>query len=523
MEIIVWDAVDCVGGNKVQISADGTTFLLDFGLNYNRYNLYFREFLTPRVRRGIYDHIMLNLLPPLRNLYREDLFPADLQEGEFLANPSPSALLLSHPHLDHCAQVFALREDIPIYTSLQTAITLKAMQDCGSASEVTYISKRLFAKDDSRVLEADRGAPYKGRQYFLVDSSPNEEVQNFWAMPPSPPVANSRRRPLEALPLGISEGKIGNLPLLSYPIDHSVFGATAYAVQTSQGWIVYTGDIRLHGAQGPLSQRFVESASRLKPFLLIIEGTRVGQRGQEESKEEAVYQRCLEASKRAENLIIADFAPRNVERLITFLDIARELNRELVILPRDAYLLHALWLSTPERIPFLKEEPLRILNLLRLEIKKWESDFLYPLYREKYVSIEEISLKQGEFILCLSLPDMTNLLDIKPEAKSLYIYSLSEAYNEEYVYDVKRLLEWLKLWEIQPIGISVDGQGNPIFTSGFHSSGHASEEEIFQMIREISPKYLLPLHTEHPERFAEEFRGTSLRVLLPKRGEVMNI
>ena len=58
-----------------------------------------------------------------------------------------------------------------------------------------------------------------------------------------------------------------------FPVDHSIYGAAAYAVETSRGWIVYTGDLRLHGKQGHLTKKFIEEARELKPEILICEGT----------------------------------------------------------------------------------------------------------------------------------------------------------------------------------------------------------------------------------------------------------
>ena len=34
-----------------------------------------------------------------------------------------------------------------------------------------------------------------------------------------------------------------------------------------------------------------------------------------------------------------------------------------------------------------------------------------------------------------------------------------------------------------------------------HASGHASGDEIKEMIKEINPTILIPIHTEHPEFF----------------------
>ena len=36
-----------------------------------------------------------------------------------------------------------------------------------------------------------------------------------------------------------------------------------------------------------------------------------------------------------------------------------------------------------------------------------------------------------------------------------------------------------------------------------HASGHASGDEILVMIKEINPKELITIHTEHPELFKE--------------------
>ena len=34
-----------------------------------------------------------------------------------------------------------------------------------------------------------------------------------------------------------------------------------------------------------------------------------------------------------------------------------------------------------------------------------------------------------------------------------------------------------------------------------HASGHASMDEIFQIVRQVSPKTLIPVHTQHPDMF----------------------
>jgi len=41
--------------------------------------------------------------------------------------------------------------------------------------------------------------------------------------------------------------------------------------------------------------------------------------------------------------------------------------------------------------------------------------------------------------------------------------------------------------------------------TGYHCSGHATAEELEEMVREIAPEMLVPVHTENPLWFREKF------------------
>ena len=43
-----------------------------------------------------------------------------------------------------------------------------------------------------------------------------------------------------------------------------------------------------------------------------------------------------------------------------------------------------------------------------------------------------------------------------------------------------------------------------------HVSGHGSTEQIQQIISESNPKNIIPIHTEHPEIFTENFKHVTL-------------
>jgi ribonuclease J len=150
--------------------------------------------------------------------------------------------------------------------------------------------------------------------------------------------------------------------------------------------------------------------------------------------------------------------------------------------------------------------------------RKWEADLVVPLAGDRYVTHEAIRREPGRFILSFSFFDMNHLLDIRP-AGGRYLYSSCEPFNEEMEIDFRRLWEWLQFFGIEPRGFSMGkndaGDVVPVMDRHYHASGHASGADVAWAIDEIDPEVIIPVHTEHPEWFVENFDG----VLVPVEGE----
>ena len=64
----------------------------------------------------------------------------------------------------------------------------------------------------------------------------------------------------------------------------------------------------------------------------------------------------------------------------------------------------------------------------------------------------------------------------------------------------------------------------PRFTGGLHASGHASKEELVDIIERIRPEYLVPVHTENPEYFLENVTCVpEKKILIANSGEKLMI
>jgi ribonuclease J len=146
--------------------------------------------------------------------------------------------------------------------------------------------------------------------------------------------------------------------------------------------------------------------------------------GQDDSVEE-VQRNCLESTMEEKGLVIADFSPRNFERLDTFRDVARETGRQLVVLAKDAYFLDAI--ENVDSINRMKD--LLIYKDLKVKSQSFESE-VFGRHGDRLVDPSEIAGSPESYIVCFSFWDMSRLLDIRPDGGT-YIYSSSEAYTEE--------------------------------------------------------------------------------------------
>ncbi|MFX0025733.1 MAG: MBL fold metallo-hydrolase [Candidatus Hermodarchaeota archaeon] len=493
--ITIYDGTKTIGGNKIYLREKNHGLFLDFGMNFKKYRDYFQQYLQERYSRGIYDLIQLKLIPKLKN-YRRDLIPSDLDISSF-PSLDIDAVLLSHSHMDHFGNISLLDEEIPIVASPTSIVLLKAIRDCSIATlnnEIAYFTKKIQA-EDGRILKTDKNSIYCRKFFSTNDFSPN--LDDFLSI-------RFRKKEIEKGDLCALNEFSTPFEIKAFEVDHSIYGATAYII-SGENTVAYSGDFRLHGKKSELSENFIKSAKNAS--ILIIEGTRATKKDFNEP-EEIIYQNCLKLVEISKDLVIADFTARNFERLESFQEIAKKVGRRLIITTKDAYLLKAL-----EKVDGInRTKDMLIYKMLKVRPKRWE-DFLFKSESDiNLIDPMEISKNPEQYLLCFSFFDVKNLLDIKP-IKGTYIYSSSEAFEEESEFDFIRLNNWLKHFGFEIHGFEIieqKGKLKPDFVRGYHASGHLSQNEIRWAIERIDPDVIIPVHTENPQWFGEKFENAVL-------------
>ena len=374
------------------------------------------------------------MLPKLQGLYK-------FEESE----PSIQGVFLSHSHGDHSACISFLNRKIPVYCGETTATIIRALYETRTKS-----------------LEAD----ISGLRFETFRTG--------------------------------SKIRLGSIEVEPIHVDHSVPAAYGFIVHTSEGTLVYTGDLRVHGPKSRMTDDFIERARQAKADALLAEGTNlIGATLTTEAEVQSKISSIIQASSK---LVLADFSNVDVDRFRTFYNVAKENGRTLAISLRQAHLLSKLAAEGRIDIPDVAhDENVVVYQRSKKRYYEWEKSVLSF---QNVVEASDIKNMQSKTVLVSSASSFKELVDIRPEPGSCFILSISEPFNEEQEFEFERVVNWL------------DHFGLPMYH--VHCSGHIMPDQLKSAIARISPKTVYPIHTDHPELYAKFISGVA-SVTVPQK------
>jgi len=441
-----------IGGNKILLEDGGVRVWFDFGQSFNMGCDFFTGWLQPRSQSGLVDYFEFDLLPRLEGLYAEHMLH-DAQLG--YEDPMFDGIFLSHAHFDHVNHISFIDPLIPVWCGSGTKLFLEAAEETSGFTNYGERDYRTFRTGD-RI-------------------------------------------------------KIGHLEVEPFHVDHSIPGAYGFIAHTSAGAVVYTGDLRAHGPKHEMTDEFIKAACEARPIALVSEGTRMAFEERRMNLTEAKVlegvDRIIKEAERKGKSVFYTHNLRNTDRFRTFYTAAESHGRRVVVSPRLAYLLWKLVNDEHLDLP----DPVTDENIMvyyrrkrsgdyrEKDYYRWERPFL-----EKIVTAEYIRNHPTEFVMDLDFNCLTEMIDIRPERGSHFIYSMSEPFTEDDIED-RVLHNWL------------DHFG--LCYHQLHASGHMGRTELEEAIRAIDPRKLFPVHTENPQMFKSFFHNS----VPPMKGETYMI
>jgi len=464
--------INDIGGNKFLIENKGTKILMDFGMSFSHEGKFFSEFMNARISNVLTDMFELGILPKIKGLYRRDYAKhVDFGGDE---DTEIDGVLLTHAHVDHCAYIPYLREDIPIYCSEESKLIMQNFDDTGSDQYLTL-------KEKFQVYENNRGE---------ISRAMGDKVE----IP----------RTIETFESG-KEFSIDSMRINPLPVDHSIPGVHGFIVHTSEGTIGNTADLRLHGRRKKDTEKFVEKCGEASLDYLLCEGTRVD--AIPSQTEYDVETSVIDIVNNTKGLAICGYPIRDLDRLLSFYLAAKQSNRDLVIDMKQAYLLKLFNESTnlQGQYPSPTDKNIKIYiprgswGLLDKDLEKFSKRQLYMDYRtwqrefldySNIVDYRDVKQKQKDFIFFCSDFKLQDLIDIKPDAGATYIRSLTEPFDLEMELKEEQVRNWFEHFGI----LKRDEDWHQI-----HVSGHGDGEQIKYIIDNSNAKTLIPIHTKKPE------------------------
>jgi ribonuclease J len=260
-----------------------------------------------------------------------------------------------------------------------------------------------------------------------------------------------------------------------------------------------------------MTQEFLESAEYSEPVAMICEGTRMVRKGKrrhlsESSVEKGIIDVCKKADQDSK-AVLYTHPGRDMDRFRTFHKVAEACGRVIVITPKTAHLLHRLIEDEHLDLPNpLTDDLIRVYYKLKRSCTFSEKDYFVweRPYLDKIITAKELKERNTDYIINLDFYSFTELISIRPETGSHFIYSMSEPFTEEDLED-EVLHNWLNHFGL--------------IYHQLHASGHLSRKELGEALIQVKPKNVYPVHTEHPELFFEQYD----RVIIPELNSTYSI
>jgi len=390
-------------------------------------------------------------------------------------------VFITHYHEDHVGDYKKVSDGVPIYIG-------------EAAKEIFFhlketIHKIQKNKIQNKKLEDDEEYITDDEEYVTDDDL--KKIKNFETFSDGEPIIIEDDNCCDSIKV---------TPLM---IDHSAYDAYMFLVECDGKRVLHTGDFRMHGHLGSKISNVLRKYAQYID-VLICEGTMFSRNNEYIMTEEELGRKASELLKDNKNVFVF-CSSTNIDRILTF--------------------HNAVPINTPKKLICDKYQH-TILKIVKDSAKNHIFEFKLEDNNDKHKKIYVIDAddrrnagllkdmkKDHGFCMLIRSNELCKKI-IEKFPNSLLIYSMWDGYLEMDTEKMPKkykkysdMVEFAKSKEVQIIRL--------------HTSGHATIDAIRKVCEITTPEYIIPIHTNSPERFKKLELDCQVKIL--KDGEYLEI
>ncbi len=293
--------------------------------------------------------------------------------------------------------------------------------------------------------------------------------------------------------------EIGDFKITPYLVDHSAPDSYAFLIESDGQKVLYSGDFRANGRKSKLFDRMIKDKNLQNVDILFMEGTRLKRNDKDLINEQSVEDKIYKTIKEKNQISFIICSSQNIDRIVSAYRACKKANKKFVVDIYTAWILETMKIVS-SKTPNIEWNNVKVIKKFGdsyyrklQENKEYFKGFSSKIF-DNIIEIDEIKDNPQNYFLKVSPWHIQNILDeIKVDSSNI-IYSQWLGYTKEEFSNTKTEDLFKKLKE----------KNNWIYA---HTSGHADLPALQKFVSSLSPKKLIPIHTEYKDKFKDYFEN----------------
>jgi len=296
--------------------------------------------------------------------------------------------------------------------------------------------------------------------------------------------------------------EIGDFKVTPYLVDHSATDAYSFLIEADGKKVLYSGDFRANGRKSKLFDRMLKEKDLQNVDILLMEGTMLQRSNQDFPDEQSVEDKIYETIKENSQISFMIGSSQNIDSIVSAYKASKKANKIFVIDMYTAWILEKMKIISSS-IPNIDWTDVKVIKKFGgsyyqklQENKEYFKGFTSKIFNN-VAEIEDIKANPQNYFLKISPWHIDKVLNYIEVDTSNIIYSQWLGYLKEEFSNIKTVELFKSLKE----------NNNWVYA---HTSGHADLPALQKFASSLKPKKLVPIHTEHKDKFAEHFENVMI-------------